>query len=628
MPFHRALFIPFVLTSLAASVSALAADFYTLPDVVVTASRLPQPMRDVIGDVTVLTQEDLSPYRAQSLADVLADQPGVQVTSNGGPGKTTSFFIRGANTEQTVVLIDGIRYGSATTGQTAIQHLPVAQIDRIEILRGAAASLYGADAIGGVVQVFTKQGGKVPHYGAEIGWGTQGTREASANLSGSVGSTRYSIGIAHNQTDGVSALINPNNSRYYGDLDGYENTSLSFSASHKIDERNEFGGSVLVTQFKNHFDSSFFDMTTFTEGAQSYDYRNTGTNGSANLWSRNRITEHWTSTVQAGVSVDEDKSYSPTSLTNYTDHIDRFKTQQTQLSWQNAIRVGPGIATLGAETLQQNVSSTTAFTVDSRRINSAMGGYLMKLEDWTLQTNLRYDHNSQFGGRTTGLFGVARELGDYWQAGGNFATGYHAPSINDLYFPFDGLERGNPNLKPETSTGGEGFLRFHGDILNAGATAYRNKVKNLITWSPDNTGIYTPMNVGSALLEGITLKSDLQFMIWRFGGSYDWLKATDASNGKWLPHRARNSGLVYAGLKQGKLEVRGEIKMVGSRFDDTANTVKLDAYKVANIMVSMALGKNLTASARFNNLNGAQYQEAKDYGVLGRNVLFTLSWQQ
>ncbi|MFA9203744.1 MAG: TonB-dependent receptor, partial [Flavobacteriales bacterium] len=174
-----------------------------LPVTVVTASRISQPLNQVIGDISVIDRAELEGYSGESVINALQLQAGIQILSNGGAGKPSSVFIRGANASHTLVLIDGVRYGSITLGTAALEHLPVDQIERIEILRGSAASLYGSDAIGGVIQIFTRQGSTTPNVSLTVGAGTQNTQQASISAGGQFGDTRAAITVAHSKTDGI-----------------------------------------------------------------------------------------------------------------------------------------------------------------------------------------------------------------------------------------------------------------------------------------------------------------------------------------------------------------------------------------------------------------------------------------
>lgn len=605
-----------------------------LPETVITAARVAQSQREVIGDVTVISRKELEAQRGQTLVEVLSQQPGVQITNAGGAGKTSSVYLRGANASQTLVLIDGMRWGSATLGSASLQDLPLEQIDRIEILRGAAASLYGSDAIGGVIQIFTRQGGKTPRTVVEVGLGSDGTRAASASVSGSAGDTRYSLGLAHNQTDGVNVSSSPTNSGYYPDSDGYRNTSVSAAISHKINEANEIGTNLLLAKARNQRDG-YVNDAFWNAAAQEYDYRGESRQASASLWSRHALTDIWTTRLLAGYSMDDSDDFTPVSDTDLSDSKASYTTRQVQLGWQNDIRVGPGTATLGMETLEQRIASSEDYPVKQRRINSLLGGYLVKLGDWNLQANVRNDDNSQFGNHTSGQAGASWQFLPAWQAGGNIGTGFRAPSFNDLYFPDDGYgNKGNPNLQPEKSLNREVFVRYRQDGLQAGLTLFRNRVSNLIEWAPvdpnDTWGPWQPSNVGRAMLRGASLQASWQGEVFSFGGNYDWLDARDISggdnDGKQLTYRARQSGALHAGVKLGDWQLRSELKLVGKRYTNTTNTERVAGYGLVNLAANWQFVRDWQLNARLNNVLDKDYVSVKDYAMPGRNVYVGLRW--
>lgn len=604
----------FALAALASSISMVfAAEVTELPTTVITAARLPQPEREVVGDVSIIDSEELKAKHGSSLLDVLASQPGVQISSNGGAGKSGNLFLRGANANQTIVLINGIRYGSATVGSAALQHIPIEQIDRIEILRGPAASLYGSDAIGGVIQIFTRQGSKTPHASIEAGGGSHGQRLINANYGASAGDTRYAIGIAHTATDGISAISNPGKKNYYNpDRDGYENSSLSFSASQKIAAGHEAGINLLATRALNQYDGY---------SSIPYDTRDKGYNGAASLWSNSQWTSAWSSQIKAGTSIDDSENLSSSGET-------RFKTRQTQASWLNNIDIGNDTVTLGAETLRQKISGTTAYALDHRDIHSLLGGYLLRLDEWTIQANARHDRNSQFDTHNSGQIGASWQILPAWQIGGSLGSGFRAPTFNELYYP----DYGNANLKPEESVSREIFVRYQKAAWQGSLTAYRNSVSNLIQSVLVNPATYTyaAENVGSATLQGITLQAGWQGKVFNAGGSYDWLDARDSSgsdtDGKRLARRARHSGTLYVGAKQGPWQARAELEAHGDRFDDAANNNRLGGYTLVNLSAGWQAAKNWRVEAKLNNLFDKHYELAQNYGTEGLNGLVLLRW--
>lgn len=618
-----------ILTTLAASLVAQA-ETVQLPAVVVTAARMAQTEREVIGDVTVIDQQEIQATASNNLLDLLSGQPGVQITSNGGAGKVSSVFLRGNNSQHTLVLIDGIRAGSATLGSMAFQHIPLSQINRIEILRGPAASLYGSDAIGGVIQIFTKEGQKGFHPSAEIAYGSHNTFEASAGLSGGNDDTRYRLNLAHSKTDGINAIKNPANPGFYDDKDGYENNSVSFSATHQINENNEFGVSLLSAWGKNQQDGYVSDAN-YVPLAQSYDYRDETQNASANIWSKNRLTSNWTSLVKLGYSKDENKSFTPQSATDYRDLESRIQTGQTQLSWLNDITTGFGTLQLGAETLEQKVSGDKDYALTHRRTNSFQAGYLANFGDLSLQLNGRTDDNSQLGRHNTGSAGLIWQLNEAWQLGSTMGTAFKAPTFNDLYWPADAYSSGNPDLEPEESNNKEVFVRYTAGNIHASLTAYNNKVSNLIDWAQTRPYFYQPSNVGQALLRGATLTTDWKKGDLLAGFSYDYLDASDesggANQGNQLARRARHAGLVFAGMTLDSWTLRAEIQAQGQRFNDPANKESLAGYALTNLSASWQVNKDWAVQARINNLFDREYEQVKDYGTAGINAMLNLRWQ-
>lgn len=595
----------------------------TLEPVVVTASRTAQPLKAVIGDVTVLNRKTLERLSGDSVLSALQGQAGVQIATNGGAGKTSAVFLRGANSSHTLVLIDGVRYGSATGGAAALEHIPTDQIERIEILRGAAASLYGSDAIGGVIQIFTRQGKNTPQASLQLGYGTQDTRQASVHVSGQQGDTHASLTIAHHQTDSVSAISNPKNSNYFADTDGYENSSIATKVSHDFAGGHQVGGSLLWSDNQGQYDSSSYDFVTNQSVAQRYNYRNDSENGAAQLWAQLQLSEQLQTRVQAGYSTDDGKSYSPTSATNMADQLSLFRTVQEQYVWQNELSLPNGKATWGAEYLEQRIQSTESFPTRDRDIKSVLAGYIAQLNSTDVQANIRHDDNSQYGSEATYSLAVSQPIGQGVSIGAAHGTGFRAPSFNELYYPFYGVA----TLKPEKSRNDEIFIRYQGDQLNGRVSVFRNQVKNLIQY---DASLFAPNNIGEARLQGISLHLDGSLETLNWGGNYDYLDAEDqsglATDGRELARRAKHSGLVYLGLTDGALQVRTEVQAVGSRYDNAANTARLAKYTLVNLSGSVKLSPELALGLRLNNLLDENYETIKNYGTVGFNGLVTLTY--
>ncbi|MFZ3194423.1 MAG: TonB-dependent receptor [Moraxellaceae bacterium] len=603
----------------AAAVATLPA---TLPVTVVTASRIAQPIDQVIGDISVIERAELERYSGESVLDALQMQASIQIISNGGAGKPSAVFMRGANTSHTLVLIDGVRYGSITLGTPALEHLPVDQIERIEILRGSAASLYGSDAIGGVIQIFTRQGSKTPSVSLTVGAGTENTQQASVTAGGQFGETRAAMTIAHSKTDGISAISNPSNSNFFADEDSYQNNSISLNLTQNLGTQHQVGARLLVAEGENQFDGAAYDAN-FSPVAQNYDYRNTTQNGAFSVWSRHQWSDHLTTQLQIGRSEDKSDNFSPQSSTNYADDISVFDTAQTQFSLNNELRFAYGSMTFGAERLEQKLNSSTNYPVKERSIDSFVAGYVGQYKNINVQANLRNDDNSQYGNETTYGVGFSAAINEQFSVGAQHSTAFLAPSFNDLYFPF----YGDASLAPEQSNSREVFIALKLADLRSRLTAYQNDVKDLIEYNPATFG---PANIGQARLQGVTLNNDWQLDNLQAGLSYDYLDAEDRSNaanrGNQLRYRAKHSGVAYFGMQQDQLSGRVELQAVGTRYTNPSNTQQVAGYTLVNLSGSVEVTPELKIGLRVNNLFDEQYESIKDYGTLGTNGLLSLTF--
>lgn len=569
----------------------------TLAPVVVTASRQPSRVQDLLADVTVINREQLDEAGHSSVAEVLARQPGIQVASNGGEGKTTSLFIRGANPNQTLLLIDGLRAGSATTGYPSLDSLPLSQIDHIEIVRGPASALYGADAIGGVIQIFTKKGSGAPRVTASAGAGSFGLQDYSAGISGGTEAVSYAISAGYRDFRGfnVSKPYNPN---YNPDKDGYTNTSASGSLALRPTHGQELGLQFLYAKAQNHYDYS---------SQYLYDDHADNTTSSLSIYSRNKITDIWQSTLRLGRSEDRNTNfYSPLTPSYLGGPRSEFNTTQDLVSWQNDITLPVGRLMAGYEQVNQQVSSTTKYQNTGRSIDSFFAGWNARLGDHRVQLNLRNDNNSQFGNHTTGLASYGYQITTSIRGSLSYGTGFKAPTFNDLYYP--GFS--NPNLAPEKSENIEAGLYWESTTANLSLVTYQNTVSNLIVLDQN----WIPANINRAQLTGATLAGNVRIGNWNLGGSYDHLDPVDRTTGKQLGRRAKDTGTLRAsyGIAQ-NWQVGSEVQLVGRRFDTASNTRALGGYGIVNLFARYALSKDLSLEARANNLGNKDYETAYGY---------------
>ncbi len=625
----------FRLTALAVLVSAAAqADdqppqqptlkIPALEAVTVTASRLPRAVAKTIGDVTVVDAAQLHAQAGLSVAEVLRLQPSIQWSSYGAAGKPVSLYVRGASAGQVLVLIDGMRYGSTTTGMAALEHIPAEQVERVEILRGPAGSLYGSDAIGGVIQIFTRSAQQTPQVTFRAAGGNLGQAQAGVQASGRQDGTSASIGVSHQRMDGVSAISRPDPfDNYSPDTDGYANTSVSVQLGQAVGDALSLGASGLFTRATNHYDSAQYDPVTFKPILQNFDYQNENHNGAGSVWANWQWTPSQASRVQWGDSYDHSSTVKPASAQDLRAVPDgRLHTRQQQLSlshqWQGR---GQGVL-LAAEHLRQSVDASEPYVIRRRNINSLTGSYTASHGPWDVQANLRRDDNSQYGRHTTGLLGLAHAIWPGARVGAQYATAFRAPTFNDLYVPWGG----SPTLKPEKAKNTELFLQHDAGGVHARLSVFENRINDLIIANSK----FQLGNLGQARLRGVSWRTDWTGEGgWLAGGSFDYLQPqsqSPGSTGRDLPFRARHSGTGYVGYGLRGRDVRLEAQGVGSRYSNLANTQALPGYGLLNLTGRWALQPRLSLDVRVNNLLDKAYETIPYYGNLGVNGVIGLTW--
>jgi vitamin B12 transporter len=591
----------------AQSTAAEAPKAVLLDPIVVTATRSPQRLSTLLADVTVIGPEEIARAGQSSLAELLSRQPGVEIATNGGPASTSAVFLRGANNAQTLVLIDGVRVASSTSGAAAYEAIPVDQIERIEILRGPASSLYGADAIGGVIQIFTKRGEQgAARFNASAGYGTYDTSKLTAGVAGGSGPFTYALQLGAARSNGFNAIWNPANFSYNPDRDGYKNANVSASGSWRITDEHEVSAQFFRNRLNAQFDAGLdFDDRTITT-VESYA-----------LATRDRWTPFWTSWLQAAVGSDDSDTQA-----GFGDS--RFHTRQRQFTWQNDLTLPLGNLQLLAERREEQVTSDVAFPVTERTTNSVGVFYQLRSDAQTAEANVRYDHSSQFGGRTTGTLAYGYRFSPRWRATISAGTAFKAPTFNDLYFP----EFSNPELLPEKSRNVEAGLYYGDADQQARIVIYRNRVDDLIVFICDENFACAPQNVAKATLEGITLGYEKNWDELTLKASLDLQRPEDDATGALLPRRARRHGALVLARSFGAWRIGVEETASSQRFDDAANTRKMGGYALTNLTVEYAVAKAWTLFARMNNVFDKHYELAADYNTPRFNVFAGVRFQQ
>ena len=589
--------------------SALAPD--RLAETVVTANRVPQPLSDLVADVTVVDHATIEQSGALGVADVLRRLPGVEISRNGGPGTNTSVFLRGAESRFTAVYIDGVRVDSQATGGATWEQIPLAQIDRIEVLRGPAAAVYGSDAIGGVIQLFTKKGDGKPAPFVGIGLGTHATRKAEAGISGSFaalgdesaagtpGAVDYSLGIAKVKSRGFNARPVKGQDP---DDDGYETTSANARLGLQINARHRLDATLLA----NNLDSDY-DNGLKTDDKNHHRLRTAGL-----TW-----TAQWTDAFSTRLQATESRSHYDTTPSVY-----RTETTLHNYLLQNEYRLGANLFTASIERREDDLKNAP---IDRGRFQNAVAlGYGFHQGAHSLQLNARHDNDSEFGGKNTGSAAYGYEFLPHWRATVSAGSAFRAPT---LYQRFS--EYGVASLQPETSHNIETGVRWADAGSEAGVVVYRNRVGNLISFVGPGAcsspfGCYS--NTARAEYEGITLTGRHSIAGITAHASLDVQDPHNRANDNLLARRARRHAVVGAETRAVGWTFGAEAELSSNRYDDAANTRRLGGYGVMNLYASTRVARDFVVLARLDNVGDRDYQLARGYATGGRQLYVGLKW--
>lgn len=579
-------------------------------------TRAPAALGSVVADVVVIDRDRIRATSADSVEDLIRRVGGIQLSRNGGPGQSASVLIRGSSASNTLVLIDGVRIGSATLGQTDLAGVSLAQVERIEIMRGPGSSLYGADAIGGVVNIVTRRGQGAPYLHGNAAVGNYRSAEGYAAVSGSDGAIDYAVSASGETSEGVSALL-PSDpwGQYNPDRDGFDRGGLTLAGGWTFAEGQRIGASWVASKLNAQFDSVQFLPPAYLPDA-SPDFRNKLTTQLAVVDWRGAWTPQWTTTLRG--------SWQSDALDSGADVTSRYDTRRRQLTGQVAWTPEPQQQVVAAVDLLAESISTSDYAAPDRDNVGLVLGYTGRFGVFRLQADLRHDHNSVYGDNTTGKLGVAVDLGQGWSLRALAGNAFRAPTFNDLYFPNYGVA----TVEPETSRSIEAGFGYQADATSLAATWYRNNVSDLIGYQPAESCppgyvMGCAGNTANARLQGVTVQGQQQLGDLQLTVALDWLEATDTDTGQRLPRRASNQQALAADYNVGAWQLGATWISVGSQPD---GGVTLPAYGLLNLNARWRFERHWQVEARLNNATDRDHQPVKDYQGVGRQFWLGLRY--
>jgi vitamin B12 transporter len=601
-----------VALSVASTASAASESAKSIGTVVVTANRVEQPASGALAAVTVLTRDDIVRSQAPDLITLLARQPGIDTVRTGGAGSVSTINTRGSNSNHTLILIDGLRVNTAVQGLFDLAHLPLAQIERIEIVRGPRAALWGSDALGGVVQIFTRNALK-PYVEAHAGSYGQASLDAGVGLNSD--ERHFSVGAGREVATGFSAS-NPESGPYVydADKDGYRNTHGNFQFRDRLGSQ-QLSLSGRATNAETEYD----------QGVSQIHDREFGIRLSGEL------RPGWSHELLAGYNSDQVQSTEP-----FFDF--GFRSTRTSLDWLNHLTLGEHQQLqLGINWSRESGSAEDSFAginFDLDRRNTGLfAQWSGQFDAQQLELSVRHDDNSQFGGATTANAAWGWQASDAVHLRASWGQGFRAPNFNELYYPgFFGFYGGNEHLNPERSLSAEVGMDWQiGAGQTLGLSAYRTRVSDLIAF--DDPPFNSARNIAHARLDGIEADYRFDSGAWLFAANATWQRAKNADTNEALLRRAprkAHASLDYrfdSGLTLGL-----DADAVSGRPDFDFNLfpaarITLGGYALLGLRAALPLSSGWQAEARIENLCDHDYTLAKGYNTPGRSGMLGLRWE-
>ena len=574
----------------------------TLRQVVVTASRTEQRVRDALPATTLLTREDIERAQTPDLPTLLRSVAGVEIAQNGGAGTASSAFLRGAESRHTLVLVDGVPLNNLNFGFAALEHLPLADIERIEIVRGNVSSLYGSSAVGGVIQVFTRQPTGTPQAVFTGQAGSRGLVQASASGSVKLASRtglRATVETLHD--GGFNGIRQDQRPGTNPDRDPYSRRSASFAITQDVGREQSVGLSLRETRGSTAYDSQFgpaaqADISDFVERGAS-------------------LTGHFRAgelKLDALLGRSEDKL--DADVTAFPFFINsRSDTGQLGADWQ--VRPGHHI-TAGIEHTRQQLASDTIYNRTSRTQDSVRAGYVLESPWHQLQLNVRRDRYSDFGAATTWLAAYGLRLDDAWRISASASTGFTAPTFNDLYYPFGG----NASLRPERVKSAELGLQYTVAGQELRATLFQNRFTDLIA----SDLFFNRMNIGHARTRGLELTWSGRVLDTTVNAAFTRQDPKDLDSGTQLTRRAKVLAHVALDRDLGRWQWGTRVRYSGARTDPPQ---RLGAYAVVDLTGGYKVSPQLRLFARIENLFDKDYQSVYGYRQAPRGLFVGVDYR-
>jgi len=591
--------------------------------IVVTANRSTQDKFNALAAIDVFDRAAIEQIQPLSIADLLTRVAGINTSSNGSQAHQTSLFVRGTNSDHVLILVNGVRVGSATLGNKDLSAIQIQNVERVEVVKGSRAALWGSDAIGGVIQIFTRQ--------YEAGKGQVGLKFGNDNLRQTYGviglgneKHSYTLSASIESSDGFD-VITPDKDNAYPvdqpDDDGYDRESISINGTSKLNKALSLEVNGLYEQGSTELDANPF----YTGDVASHENHNFLARAHYQLAQ---------SYFQFGIA---------TSTDSNEDNFDKVSAGQAALNFQTNRDQVNALAqfqldeqseiTIGVDWYNEEVSSSTLYSENKRDANALFFAARKELSELKLEASIRRDDVGEIEAETTYQFGAGYEILPNLMVALTQGSAFKAPSFNELYWPGDAYFVGNDNLQPETSKSTELLTRYQQGSYSIELSLYQTKFDNLIESGPANLddpwGLWTPNNIAKATIEGIEATLSAEIFNSHNTLTLSHVDAQDDSKKEQLirrPYFSANYSLSYYG---DNWDITLDINHQGSRYDNDFNfqRIKMNSYTVFNLTAGYQVTEQLNLIAKVTNLGDKAYQQIPEYWGADRGFSVSAEYQ-
>ncbi len=584
-----------------------------LETITVTANRSATSIDDSLATQVVITRADIERIQPKSVLDMLSTVPGLDISTNGGRGQASSVYMRGANAGHTLVLLNGVRISSASLGSTNIQSIAPELVERIEIVKGPRAALWGSDAIGGVIQIFTRKLESGEHY-VSANFGSEGYQMLNAGVGIKHGDGYTSISLNHEESDGFDAKDDTET-----DDDGYSYNSLAINGQQEVSDALVLNWLAQIDQGDTEYDSSF--------GANESEVNN-------HVWQVSAAYQWQLADIENNTqfSIGQNRT-SNIGYGNGTSKSEgaQYDTRRNQYSIINNSEISANFeATFGAELYQEELKGSSTYSESERDITGIFAHGVYKFEALTFELATRYDDVEGIDSETTFNSSIGYQVTDSTQISFSTGTGFKAPTFNDLYYPLQWGYIGNTDLVSETSESNEFSVKSNFDNVSIAFNVYQTDIENLIDWTgSDKDGNVTPINVDDVEIQG----AELGINYYGFGGNHQfnisYIEAEDASTGNQLGRRAKDHVSYQFDTEIENVDVYAEIQFKGKRYDYLwgGEVVTLDSYSLVNLGASYPLTSKFKVQVKVNNAFDENYQTSDGYFTQERVAFIGFTYQ-